>query len=333
MSSSDVPAVIESEPQSLLEVIARAARDPNVDIDKMERLLEMQMRVHARTAREDYALALAELQPKLPVITERGRILNKSEAVQSTYAYWEDVNEAIRPLLAEHGFSLSFRTGRQAELITVTGVLTHSAGHFEETTLPLPADVSGNKNAVQSVGSSLSYGKRYTAFLLLNITTKGEDDDGASATQMRADGEPVQRAKLEGKYPSASKLKAALREFADKLGKAEDDGAVDALEAEYNDALVQCQRDLPIWWSGDGTPEKIGIAGQIRVRRETVHASATYEALLNAMRQQTSRAQLLTWAEINDAFISELEGDEGRQFQVAFDEFEAGLQLVGTVHS
>jgi hypothetical protein len=165
----------------LLGVIARAARDPSVDIDKMERLLEMQERVLAREAKTAYAVALAELQPSLPIISERGKILNKSNQVQSTYAFWEDVNEAIRPMLSEAGFSLSFRTGRAGNDITVTGVLTHRDGHSEETTIALPADASGSKNAVQAVASSTSYGKRYTAFALLNITTKGEDDDGKKA--------------------------------------------------------------------------------------------------------------------------------------------------------
>ena len=64
--------------------------------------------------------------------------------------------------------------------ITVTGVLGHRDGHSEESTIPLPHDSSGSKNAVQAVGSSTSYGKRYTATLLLNIRTKGEDDDGKS---------------------------------------------------------------------------------------------------------------------------------------------------------
>ena len=35
----------------LLDVIARAARDPNVDIDKMERLIAMQERVQSAMQR------------------------------------------------------------------------------------------------------------------------------------------------------------------------------------------------------------------------------------------------------------------------------------------
>ena len=165
----------------LLDVIARAARDPSVDIDKMERLIAMQERVQSREAEVAFNAALSELQPNLPVIDERGGIKDRNGNVQSTYALWEDVNEAIRPVLAEHGFALRFRTQREGDQISVTGILSHRAGHKEETTLALPTDSSGSKNAVQAVGSSTSYGKRYTAFALLNITSTGEDDDGNKA--------------------------------------------------------------------------------------------------------------------------------------------------------
>ncbi|WP_122221652.1 phosphoadenosine phosphosulfate reductase family protein [Pseudomonas syringae group genomosp. 3] len=49
---------------------------------------------------------------------------------------------------------------------------------LEATSIVLPVDATGSKNGVQAVASSVSYGKRYTAGLLLNITTTGEDDDG-----------------------------------------------------------------------------------------------------------------------------------------------------------
>lgn len=169
------------EPSTLLQIISRAASDPAVDIDKMERLMQMHERILTRDAKAAYAKALAEMQPKLPIITERGEIKNNSGNVQSKYALWEDINEAIKPILAEHGFALSFRTGSEGDRIKVTGVLSHRDGHSEETSMPLPADTSGNKNAVQAVASSISYGKRYTCGALLNITSRGEDDDGRKA--------------------------------------------------------------------------------------------------------------------------------------------------------
>ena len=170
-----------SEATAIISVIERAARDPSVDIERMERLLGMHERLVARQAKTAYAAALARLQPKLPIIQERGSIKNNSGAIQSRYAYWEDIVGIITPLLASEGFSLSFRTGNKDGKIQVTGVLTHAEGHSEDTTLDLPADTSGSKNAVQAVASSVSYGKRYTAGALLNLRTGEIDDDGRGA--------------------------------------------------------------------------------------------------------------------------------------------------------
>lgn len=180
--------VVQVGAASIMEVIGRAASDPNTDVDKLERLLGMYERITAQQAKAAYTSALAEMQPRLPVIDERGGIsTDKGKTVQSTYAKWEDINDAIRPLLSEHGFALSFRTGvSQDNRVTVTGVLSHRDGHEEETTMTLPHDSSGSKNAVQAVGSSTSYGKRYVTIALLNITSRAKgdrDDNGRNADQ------------------------------------------------------------------------------------------------------------------------------------------------------
>lgn len=196
----------------LIQVIERAARDPSVDIERMERLLAMHERLVERQAKAAYAAALARLQPKLPIIRERGEIKNNSGNVQSRYALWEDIVGVITPLLASENFSLSFRTGNKEQRIQVTGVLTHAEGHSEETMLDLPADISGNKNAVQAVASSVSYGKRYTAGALLNLRMGALDDDGQSANtgpKLNAD----QVAQVERRLKEANVDRAGFLEF------------------------------------------------------------------------------------------------------------------------
>lgn len=172
------PAMPSSDAASLMAVITRIAENPEIDLARIEKMLDMYERVAERQAKVAYTAALAEMQPQLPVIAERGGIKGQGGKVQSTYALWEDINDAIKPVLAEHGFALSFKTGREGDQIVVTGILSHRDGHSEQTTMHLPVDASGSKNAVQAVGSSTSYGKRYTAAALLNLTSRGEDDDG-----------------------------------------------------------------------------------------------------------------------------------------------------------
>lgn len=174
------PPELPSETTAIIQMIERAARDPAVDIDKMRDLMAMRKEMIADEAKRAYAGAFAMMQAELPIIVERGEIKIGNSKGQG-YALWEDINEAIKPVLQRHGFGLSFRTGQTDNKIVVTGILSHKDGHSEETTMHLPVDASGSKNAVQAVGSSTSYGKRYTASALLNLTSRNQDDDGKGA--------------------------------------------------------------------------------------------------------------------------------------------------------
>lgn len=174
-SEMQTPIVQQNETAAVLSIVARAAADPNVDIDKLERLMQMQERAIARQAQTAFDEAMAAMQPELPTIVERG-----DAAGRYTFAKWEDIQAAIKPVLQRFGFALTFRT-ETAEKVCVTGILSHRAGHREETVITLPTDPSGNKNAVQAVASSVAYGKRYTAGALLNLTSYGEDDDAFAA--------------------------------------------------------------------------------------------------------------------------------------------------------
>lgn len=202
----------------MFAMIERAARDPSVDIDKLERLMQMKKDADALATRGAFDAAMAEMQPELPVIAERGKAAFK-DTVQYTFAKWEDINAAIKPVLMRHGFALTFRTNFDKG-ITVIGVLSHRAGHREETSITLPTDASGSKNAVQAVASSVSYGKRYTAGALLNLTSHGEDDDAFMAA-----GEADAAADWYAAIDSAADM-TALQTLANELKSAGLKGAV-----------------------------------------------------------------------------------------------------------
>lgn len=176
----------QPEASALISMIERAARDPSVDIDKMERLFQMHERMTATAARVAYDAAFSAMQPELPEIDKRGKIIIKEKGtekvIQSTpYALWDDTNKLIKPILAKHGFGLSFRITQTEAKITTRAVLSHCGGHREETEFSASIDATGSKNNVQGWGSSFTYSKRYTGTAILNITTKGEDDDGKAA--------------------------------------------------------------------------------------------------------------------------------------------------------
>jgi hypothetical protein len=180
--ASTLPAEIPPTDQ-LLSIIERVAMSPNADIAKLEKMLEMQERVLARNARMAFASDLARMQADMPEISQNGAIVHNGRAI-SKYAKFEDINEAVKPVLQKHGFAVSFRIKQPEGKIEVTAILSHRDGHSEETSMLLPADTSGAKNAVQAQGSSVAYGKRYAMCALLNITSRGEDDDGAATDKI-----------------------------------------------------------------------------------------------------------------------------------------------------
>ena len=171
------PTAIQAEASSILQVLSRAASDPSVNVDKLERLLAMQERLLADQRRTSFMAALSELEARLPQITKRGQIVVK-ERMQSRFARIEDVDDAIRPLCKEHGFAFSFDSEPQGNQIRFTCTMSHRDGHAETKAITLPADASGNKNSVQAVGSTTSYARRYLLAMHLHLVTRDEDDDG-----------------------------------------------------------------------------------------------------------------------------------------------------------
>lgn len=159
-------------------MVERLASNPNVDVAKLEKLIEMQERILAHNAEAAFNAAFAEMQAEIPTVVERGK------TDKGTYAQLEDIVEAIRPVLQRHGFALSHRTEwPDKSTVKVVGILTHREGHSRTSEFLSTADTSGSKNAIQALGSAVAYGRRYTTKDLLNIATRHEDDDGHNSAK------------------------------------------------------------------------------------------------------------------------------------------------------
>lgn len=168
---------LQSESATILSVIQRAAADPACDIEKMERLMAMHEKMQDRNAQAEFNKAMAEMQCDIPSVLERG--LNTH--TNNSYATLEDIVGVVKPIMKAFGFALSFKVEHKVTGIAVTGILMHRGGHREETTMLLPLDEGKGRSAVQAAGSTVTYGKRYVMCALLNITTRGDDDDGLAA--------------------------------------------------------------------------------------------------------------------------------------------------------
>jgi len=179
-----VPAV-QSAPQSktaaVISMIERAARDPAVDIVKIERLMEMRERIEMKAAEREFNVAMAAAQAEMrPVGADA---LNPQ--TKSRYATYAKLDSVLRPIYTRHGFSLSFdeEDSPKAEHIRVLCYVSHIAGFTRTYRKDMPADGKGAKGGdvmtkTHATGAAASYGARYLLKGIFNIAVGEEDKDG-----------------------------------------------------------------------------------------------------------------------------------------------------------
>lgn len=166
--------------RSVFDLIQIAMTDDRIDAGKLRTLLDIQADQEARQAERDFSAALHAAQAEMPRVSKDGTIKLGEGKGAIPFATWENVDRALRPIMERHGFSLSFdMTAAEGGVsVVITGTLRHVGGHSKTASMPLPKDAGPGRNAVQAVGSTLSYGKRYVAEMLFNIVRGGQDDDG-----------------------------------------------------------------------------------------------------------------------------------------------------------
>ena len=182
----DPQAVARREP-SIMEIIAAVAAKPDADVAKMRELLALRLDIERRDAEIAFNQAMARLQPRLPRVKKNGSIDFGGGKPAMKFARWEDIDTAIRPLLTEEGFSLSFTAQPAPAGVLMTCTISHIQGHSKSSQMQLPPDTGPGRNALQAIGSAHSYGKRYLTLDMLNIITEGEDSDGGKAYPLTAE--------------------------------------------------------------------------------------------------------------------------------------------------
>lgn len=177
-SSATVPSA-QTGPASMLQVIAGAAANPDCDVQKMQALLAMQDKLIEREARKEFSAAMAAACGEIPQVEKNGTVSLGGKGGYK-FSKWEDMDRVIRPVLAAHSLRLSFNT-RSAESgnnKVIVGTISHANGQSQSAEIELPIDAGQGRNPLQGFGSTISYGKRYCAEMLLNIVRTEEDNDG-----------------------------------------------------------------------------------------------------------------------------------------------------------
>ena len=165
-------------------MMMQLAMDKNLDLSKVEKMIELQAKWDAIEAKKAYTLAMAQFKKEPPIITKDksvGYTNNDGSSTGYKHASLGNVTNTINTALAKHGFSAGWKQSQEEGKITVTCTITHKKGHSESTSLTAPADSSGKKNPIQAIGSTVTYLERYTLLALTGLATHDQDDDGVGA--------------------------------------------------------------------------------------------------------------------------------------------------------
>jgi len=158
-----------------------AAIAGGADLDKLEKLMLLQERFEANEAKKAYVSAMAAFKADPPRIEKTKRV--KFSTTEYKHALLADVAEKINRALSVHGLAASWRTSQADKGITVTCTITHKMGYSESTELTAAPDTSGAKNAIQAIGSTVSYLERYTILALTGLGSHDMDDDGRGGVE------------------------------------------------------------------------------------------------------------------------------------------------------
>jgi hypothetical protein len=223
--------------------LLRIAVQNNADLDRLERLMTLQVQWEAREAEKAFRRDFAAFRGE-NIIIPKTKHVDRGRAGSFVQAEYDQVCQRLSPALSKHGFSFRHDQRFGARPWTTDGVvsdaawvyvicfLEHKDGHVEKLELEgPPGDLSAN-TPVQNMQSTASYLKRQSVLAITGTATGGEDDES------RMGGKP-----------------------------ASEDGGVNPLLQAGRDASMQGMAALTKWWGSLTARQRTDLNEDFRAMR------------------------------------------------------------------
>lgn len=149
--------------QILQAAVQGGVTEANVAV--VERMAALAERFEARQAEKEFNRAFSELQKDLPVIVASTPIKNRGK-----YEKFEDLMRVIGPLMAKHGFSVSFSNDFQNDRVIETCTLRHSSGHSQQNSFGVRGRPADNNTQADCMAATTA--KRNALCNALNIVIR-----------------------------------------------------------------------------------------------------------------------------------------------------------------
>lgn len=243
---------------------------------------------------DNIAAALAELQTQLPRIKkgETARVKSDKGSYSYSYANLADVSARILPLLGKLGLSFTARPTLTASGFVLAYELLHVSGENRCGEYPLPTG-----GTPQTLGSAITYGRRYCLCAVTGVAPDDDDDDGAAAETAARQGPRNKDGSTRRRGVSEEDLDAQ--------------GVMTREQAKAHDALLKNEPgkatrgpvDDGVWETGEvATKNQLGL---IRKLFNDCQRSAK-EDMLRASQALVGRPDLESAAELTKAQASTL---------------------------
>ena len=262
---------IQKTDSPLMIAAALVQGEGGMDVVKLKELLDLEERWKAGEAKKAYVRAMAAFKEKPPEILKDKTVNYKTQKGTTSYkhATLYNVTSKINTELSKHGLTAAWVTSQNNGSIKVTCKITHVDGHSEETCLSAPPDLTGSKNPIQAIASTVTYLERYTLLALTGLATADQDDDGKTGAGDAPDSadKPTKKeeqqkivdqaffnfeceqkeALLEGFIYSREKFEAAIIKYKKRLPLPGDVDAIQKILAvvKPEDVMFERRDDLP----------------------------------------------------------------------------------------
>lgn len=159
----------------------KMAVSQNADLDKLEKLMQLQERWENNEARKAFNVALGKFKADAITVNKDSSVSFTTDKGVTSYRHASlgNVCNVLNPALSAHDLSFRWETERLSDKVRVTCILSHALGHSASVSLEGSLDTSGGKNNIQALGSTVSYLQRYTLLAVTGTATMEGDDDGA----------------------------------------------------------------------------------------------------------------------------------------------------------
>jgi len=189
-------ALVEAKPEALPAVAETDEMTPNrmlqiavnqgADLERLKEFMALKREWEADEARKKYNIAVAAFK-KDPPIVRKDKV---NDQYGSMYTSKGNLVNTVNLALSKHELHAKWDFDQtDPNSIKVTCILSHSAGHSDSVTLSAPPDVSGSKNPIQQIKSTLTYLEVVTYEAVTGVASyddPGDDDGNAAGIKQKA---------------------------------------------------------------------------------------------------------------------------------------------------